>query len=126
MTPDEYKALMAAKPSNGRYPRAPKEERTLDGIVFDSKTEMQRWATLKQWERAGQIRDLTRQRSYPVEIKGQHFCTFTPDFEYITLEGRIVIEETKSSGTAKEADYRLRKKAFELYYGLEVTEVFSS
>lgn len=125
MTSSVYKSL-PAKSRKGRYPRAPKEERTLDGIVFDSKGEMTRWATLLQWQRAGEIRDLRRQKSYAVEIKGHKFCSFKPDFEYITKEGRIVIEDFKSTGTAKERDYKLRKKAFELYYGLEVTEVISS
>ena len=107
----------------GRYPRAPKIERTFEGQVFDSKREMQRWQKLRLKEIAGLISQLSRGKSYPVEINGLHFCKFTPDAEYLTETGKQVFEDTKSSGTRKDKAYRLRKKAFELYYGVEVTEV---
>jgi hypothetical protein len=37
------------------------------------------------------------------------------------LTGKVIIEEVKSTGTMKDAAYRLRKKAAELYHGIEVT-----
>lgn len=124
MSAAEFRNL--PKPTKGgRYKRAPKEARTVKGIVFDSSIEAQRWAILRLLERKGDISDLRRQQSYPVEIKGHPFCVFTPDFEYITDRGLQVIEEVKSTGTANEPDYKLRKLAFELYYGLKVTEIIS-
>lgn len=107
----------------GRFPRAPKIERTFEGQVFDSKREMQRWQKLRLKEIAGLISNLKRNVSYPVEVNGHHFCKFTPDAEYLTDKGLQVFEDTKSSGTRKDPAYRLRKKAFELYYGVQVTEV---
>lgn len=107
----------------GRYKCSPKEARTVGGILFDSSIEAQRWVVLKLLERNGKIHDLCRQQSHPIDINGKAFCSFKPDFEYIDSSGVQVIEEVKSSGTAKEPDYRLRKKAFELYYGLKVTEI---
>jgi len=110
-------------PKKGRFPRSPVEQRTCEGIVFDSKREMQRWQRLRIKEMAGLIFDLKRQISYSIEINGLHFCKYTPDAEYKTAEGQCVFEDTKSSGTRKDAAYRLRKKAFEIYYGVKVTEV---
>lgn len=118
---DEFKRLQTK--GKGRYPRSSAEQRTCDGITFDSKREMLRWQKLRLKEIAGLIFDLKRQTKYSVEINGRHYCNVTWDFEYTTAEGRAIIEDVKSSGTAKEPDYRLRKKAFELYYSVEVTEV---
>lgn len=122
MKASEYQSLIEKPAKKGRFPRAPKADRTLGGIVFDSKREMLRWADLQRLEQAGEINTLERQKSYPVEINGYHFCKFTPDFSYHTKEGRVVFEDVKSSGTAKDTAYRLRKKSFELYYGVVVKE----
>lgn len=109
-------------PLKGRYPVAPREERTIDGRTFDSKGEAQRYAALKLLERAGVISDLEVQPKFPVTINGQLYCTFTADFAY-TQNGERVIEDKKSSGTAKEPAYRLRRKAAELFHGIRVREV---
>lgn len=122
LTAAQYRETVKA-PKKGRFPVTSKELRTYEGIVFDSRREMQRWQKLKFMEIAGTIFDLKRGVSYSVEINGRHFCKFTPDAEYLTKEGLVVYEDTKSSGTRKDAAYRLRKKAFELYYGVEVTEI---
>ena len=105
-----------------RFQVAPVEQRTMDGIVFASKREMKRYAELKLLERAGDIHRLDLQPEYEVFIDGRHFCTYTADFRYITTDLEIVVEDVKSTGTAKDAAYRLRKKAAELYYGMKVTE----
>jgi len=114
----------ASRARRSRFQVAPKIERTLDGITFASKKEATRYATLKLLERTGKIRDLKLQPKFPVEIGGKHFCTYTADFSYYDETGRLVIEDTKSSGSAKDAAYRLRKKAAELEYWMTVTEVF--
>ena len=107
----------------GRFPVSPKANRTLNGVVFDSKREMLRWCDLQLLERAGEIHNLERGKSYSVEINGYHFCKYTPDSSYVTREGTLVFEDVKSSGTAKDTAYRLRKKAFELSYGVKIKEV---
>lgn len=110
--------------AKSRFAVVDKSRRTLDGIVFDSGREMQRYATLKLFERAGKIRELTRQPKFKVSIAGKLFCTYSADFSYVVVEtGETVIEDCKSSGTAKDAAYRLRKKAAELQYGVTITEV---
>jgi len=112
----------AMKPKRGKYPVAPKAERTLDGIVFDSKREMARYAVLKQQERAGMITHLELQPEFKVTINGHLFCRYKPDFAYFR-NGERIVEDVKSSGSAKDPAYRLRKRAAEMAYFIKVTEV---
>ena len=115
---------MVLAPKQGRFPVASKEARTVDGIVFDSAKEARRYAELRLLERAGEITNLETQVPCNVNINHGHFCRFTFDFKYVDFRaGRTVYEEVKSSGTAKDAAYRLRRKAAELYCGIEITEV---
>lgn len=107
------------KKNNNRFKVSPVEERTLGSIVFASKKEMKRYAELRLLERAGEVQDLELQPEFRVSINDQHYCTYTADFAY-TEKGERVIEELKSTGTAKDAAYRLRKKAAELFYGIKV------
>jgi len=99
------------------------ERRTMDGIVFASKKEMLRYADLKMLQKAKEISDLQLQPKFPVLLNEQLLCTYTADFSYTTKEGKAVIEELKSTGTAKDAAYRLRKKAAEIYYGMKVNVI---
>lgn len=110
-------------PLRGRFPVAPREERTIDGKTFASKGEAQRYAELKLMERAKVISRLEIQPSFDVHINGQKLCTYTADFSYLDAAGDLVIEDKKSSGTAKDPAYRLRKKAAELAHGIRVREV---
>ena len=115
---------MPIGPKRGRFPVAPKAERTVNGIVFDSKKEARRYAELLLLQRAGEIADLEPQVACKVAINRQHYCTFTVDFYYVDRRTKKpVYEEVKSSGTATDAAYRLRRKAAELFHGIEVTEI---
>lgn len=111
-------------PRRGRFPVSEKSARTTAGIVFDSKGEAARYTQLKLLERAGLVSDVQVQPSWDVMIEGQKFCTYTADFAYLCKErGRPVIEDVKTSGTQKDAAYRLRKRAAELAFGIKVDEV---
>lgn len=114
-----YQDNIDKKNKKNRFNVSPVEERTLGGVVFASKKEMKRYAELQLLQRAGEVQDLELQPEFRVSINDQHFCTYTADFAY-TEKGQRVIEELKSTGTAKDAAYRLRKKAAELFYGIKV------
>jgi len=115
----------ALKPARkSRFQVAPKEQRTVDGHVFDSKREASRYSMLRMQERNGLISHLELQPSWVVYINGKKLCRFRADFSYFR-NGVMVIEDTKSTGTAKDPAYRLRKKAAELAYNIQVTEVLS-
>ena len=108
----------------GRFAVSAKEDRTVNNRVFDSKKEAARYAELKNMERAGLIECLELQPSWDVFINGQKLCRYSADFSFLDKKtGRPVVEDTKSSGTAKDAAYRLRKRAAELAHGITVREV---
>ena len=116
---NKYQVGLDKKKIKNRFTVSPVEERTLDGIVFASKKEMKRYAELRLLARAGEVQDLELQPEFRVSINGEHYCTYTADFAY-TQNGQKVVEELKSTGTAKDAAYRLRKKAAELFYGIKI------
>jgi hypothetical protein len=114
----------ASRARRSRFQVAPKIERTVDGHVFASKKEATRYGLLKLRESIGEIRDLTLQPKFPVEINGHKLTTYTADFEFFDeILGCLVVEDCKSSGTSKDTAFRLRKRAAELYYGIKVVEV---
>ena len=136
MSPSAISSNRAAKVARGRKtsakiqmtrrPRfAPVAEhlRTVDGIVFASRREMNRYLALKMLEDIGEIRDLERQPRFEIAINGKRFCVYTADFRYVRRSGAVIIEDVKSSGTRKDTAYRLRKRAAELSYGITVVEV---
>jgi len=109
----------------GRYQRSPKSERTLGGIVFHSKKEMLRWIDLQAMERGGIITKLRRQVPYRIEINGELICTYTADAVYeLVRTGEEIVEDTKSTGTAKERDFRLIMKLMKAVHGITVKQVF--
>ena len=103
-----------------------KAERTIDGIVFASKSEKKRYGELKLLERAGKISGLTLQWPFRLNVLGvdnlqvtigkyiADFCYRTePDFE-------MVVEDCKGFRVPL---YKWKKKHFEIQYGIKITEV---
>lgn len=109
--------------SKNRFLVVEPDRRTMDGKLFASKKEMLRYADLKMLERAKEISKLEMQPKFAVSINDKPFCTYTADFRYVDKNGEVVIEELKSTGTAKDAAYRLRKKAAELFHGIKVNVI---
>lgn len=88
----------------------------VDGITFDSKLEAKRWGELKLLERAGEIRDLSRQPRYPIEVKGHHIGVYYGDFSYI--DGPIRVCEDVKSPPTKTDLWRLKWKLVMALYPL--------
>lgn len=105
---------------------AGKEARTLDGILFDSKREMAVYQSLMALQRAGTIRGLERQVKFPLNaldassLKPEKVCFYVADFVCQDLDGRTCVYDAKGVKTAM---YRLKKKWFEVQYGLRIVEV---
>lgn len=119
----EAKAATAAT-ARSRYKVAPKSDRTLDGIVFASKGEMRRYAILRGQEKLDIIRNLVLQPRFDLVVNGHPIGRYTADFKYEDVTtGETVVEDTKSSGTAREGDYILRRKLAEALYGIRVREI---
>ena len=93
----------------------------VDGIVFDSKKEADRWTHLSLLQRAGAITGLRRQVSLAVDINGKRICRYIADFCYFE-QGREVVEDCKSTYTAKLPVYVLKKKLVLAVLGIAIRE----
>lgn len=96
----------------------------IDGIVFDSKKEANRYQELKLLERAGKISDLTLQPEFELqEAFEKHGKKFRPikykaDFSYIEINedqylNKVIVEDTKGFRTK---EFELKYKMFEHKY----------
>lgn len=99
----------------------------LDGVVFDSRLEANRYAELKLLERAGEITDLRTQVKYtliPAQKKPsggtERAVTYTADFAYRDKFGREIVEDSKGVRTQQ---YIIRRKLMLYVHGIEVKEV---
>lgn len=110
-----------------------------DGLKFDSKKELERYKVLRALECSGDIRDLVVHPRFPFEfpdggkivIKGEKRNTtarYTADFSYYIAkdgvfgakEGAFIVEDVKSSFTAKQSEFKLRRAIFEYIYGVDL------
>ncbi len=92
----------------------------IDGIVFDSKRERQRYCELKMLEKAGKIKDLSLQHKFELQPsfkkngKTIRAIFYIADFVYFDLERMVnVVEDVKGYKTK---EYLLKKKIFEYKY----------
>lgn len=90
----------------------------IDGHRFASQKEAKRYIELKLLERAKKISALTLQVKYPIMVKDKKVCTYIADFVYHDGDKQI-IEDVKGFSNSL---YRLKKKLFEVVYGLNIRE----
>jgi hypothetical protein len=70
------------------------------------------------------ISGLTRQPLYRIDVEGHLICTYKGDFLYtVTETGETVVEDVKSSGTAKDPTFALKKKLLLAVHGIAVKVV---
>lgn len=120
----------------------------IDGILFDSKKEANRYVFLKSLEAGGKIKDLELQKKYilipsvtedyKVELKTktvvktrvkQKAITYKADFVYTVVKTEeTIVEDVKSSPLAAAQDkaFVLKKKMMLALLGIEVTEVYTA
>jgi hypothetical protein len=100
-----------------------------NGIKFDSKREVNRWAELEMLEKAGVISDLQRQVKFTLipSQRGENGrviereCSYIADFVYRQY-GQIIVEDTKSPAT-KTKDYIIKRKLMLYIHGIKIKEV---
>ena len=91
----------------------------IDGIKFDSQAEGIRYKELRLLERAGLIKDIKLQTSFELQPsfkkngKTIREITYRSDFDYITKDGRHIIEDVKGMETP---EFKIKKKLFEYKY----------
>lgn len=93
----------------------------LDGHVFDSQLEGNRYLQLKLLERAGEIKDLELQPKYPLVVNGVKVATYIADFRYTDCKtNQQVVEDSKGFKTR---DYRIKNKLMKALFGIEILEI---
>ncbi|PSJ32006.1 hypothetical protein UF10_04945 [Peptostreptococcus russellii] len=87
----------------------------LDGILFDSKKEAERYSELKMLERANLITNLELQPKFLLQEKFEYNgkvirkIEYIADFKYIDEKGNTVVEDVKGLKTDV---YNIKKKLF--------------
>lgn len=99
---------------------------TINGEVFDSKREAQRYQELRLLMRAGHIADLQRQVVYELipaqKIGGkvlERSVKYIADFVYMQ-DGNRVVEDTKGVRTK---DYVIKRKLMLWRHGIQIKEI---
>lgn len=128
---------MAYRRKNGNKYNNKKVE--VDGIIFDSKREAERYQELSLLEKAGVIRDLQRQVKYILiptqrepDIVGKRGgikpgkviekeCSYVADFVYFDNEKQEnIVEDTKGFRTK---DYTIKRKLMLYIHGIRINEI---
>lgn len=94
-----------------------------DGVTFASKKECNRYQTLKMLERAGEIQDLQLQVPFVLVEKqpGMRALKYLADFTYLK-NGKLIVEDVKSSFTRKLRTYMDKKKLMKSVHGIDILE----
>jgi len=126
------KLVLIPENKRGKFTVASVDQRTVDGIIFDSKIEAERYKELRLLEKAGKIEKLEIQKKFVLieefMYKTQHIrgISYYADFYYLEVWQDLdsfdllpVVEEWKVKVT-KTKDYILKKKMFLQKYGEEI------
>ena len=101
---------------------------TVNGHVFDSKKEANRYEELRLLEKAGAIKDLRTQVKFKLipaqrdEATGkvvERECSYKADFVY-EEDGKTVVEDVKGFRTK---EYVIKRKLMLWRYGIRIKEV---
>jgi hypothetical protein len=118
--PDGHTPCIHCKGKGVILPRKFKSIRTkIDGIVFHSKAEAQRYCELKLKEKFGLILDLETQPVYKLIVNGQLICKYIPDFRYKFPSGKSIVEDFKGKITHA---HTIKKKLMKAVHGIEILE----
>lgn len=104
------------------------EKIVIDGQVFDSKKEANRYSELKLLVRAGYITDLECQKSFtliPSQYIGEkcieRAVKYVADFYYFDKhKNKWIVEDTKGYKTR---DYIIKRKLMLYKYGIRISEI---
>ncbi len=102
----------------------------MDGVTFDSQREARRYVELKALQARGLIEGLRVQVPYELapgvkfsdEARRKPALRYVADFAY-RQDGQEVVEDVKSTITAKAAAYRIKRHLMLAVHGIEVKEV---
>jgi len=95
----------------------------LDGLIFASKKEANRYEELFLMQKAGLISKLEIHPQFDIVIHGFHICKVIPDFSYLSsVTGTKVVEDVKSPVSRTQL-YKLKKGLMKAVLGIDVHEL---
>lgn len=111
--------------SHGKPPKYRNRKVVTEEGTFDSEKEYHRWQNLQLMEKAGCIRDLKRQVTFPLVVNGEKVCDYIADAtyedkDYGATDWYLVVEDCKGMKTPV---YRLKAKLFRAVMGFAIKEV---
>ncbi len=92
---------------------------TIDGMRFDSKREARHYERLQLQRAAGEVDWFTRQ--VPFWLPGN--IRIVVDFLVKFTDGRVIVQDAKSTATAQNRTYINKRKQLKALYGLDIEEV---
>lgn len=93
----------------------------VDGIVFDSLKEANRYKELRLLLKVGEIGLLKRQVEYELNPRGSYSLKYISDFEYtIATTGEQVVEDVKGFRTK---EYLKKRRLMKKVHGIEIVEL---
>lgn len=93
----------------------------IDGIVFDSKKEGNRYRELKILQQVGDISNLKLQVPFQLNEGGKSL-KYISDFTYNDKIGNYIVEDCKSNFTKKLPVYIIKKKLMLAIHGITIKE----
>lgn len=92
-----------------------------EGVEFDSIKELTRYKHLLILQKAGEIKDLQRQVTFTLNINEDKIAKYICDHQYVICKtGEKIIEDVKSSATARISTFRLKKKMMKAILGIDI------
>lgn len=120
--PGGRRGASASPPAEDPEKKPPKyrnKKTTVDGILFDSKHEADRYNQLKILRSAGEVTGFACQVVF--NLPGG--IVYKADFVVLYPDGRYVVEDAKSPATRKDKAYRLKRRLMKSAHGIEIVEV---
>lgn len=97
-----------------------KARRTVDGRLFASQKEADRYVVLREAQADGEITDLKVQGAgYALICGGARVATYIPDFTYYDADGNFVVEDCKGVRTPL---YKLKARMVKALYHITILE----
>lgn len=113
----------------GKYGVSAKKDRTLAGVTYMSKLEMQYRAHLNLLKKARLIEErvvsIEEQVPYKIEINGKLICHYLLDFKVEYGDGRIEHVDVKGMRTGVPYQlFKIKKKLVEALFPISIKEVY--
>ena len=103
-----------------KRPKYNNKKTNVNGILFDSKKEADRWVLLTRRATIGEVVDLHLQVPFVFALEGKKMFTYKADFVYFDkVANELIVEDVKGFRTPL---YKLKKKLIEQQHKITITE----